>query len=1021
MKISNRIIAALLCFVLLIAATAPALTVFAVESISACDCGSSSTDLSSHADSCARKSYIRSTYIKNNTAEQIYSDWNSLDSDVQAAVLEILSWDDYAKLVELQALIAAGGSGSDGYPTTGSENINVKISVPTDAFPDGTTSHVEPIDAKEYCSVIESAISDIDTSAEVLALYAFDISFVNGNEKVQPTAAVELTFTVPAELVPAEVQTAMVFHIGDDGVSELVAENYDIIGGTEQTLRMDADSFSSYVIAFTGQKYQATLLRDALSGSDRYSIATFPVTLYDYDSETEGKTINDYFASKANGQEYFYFWGGGNNAFLPNDGAAAATMGILESELVNGLPSMVYGYDNGADIFGTEEFDGKKVYENVEFEFIYDKVTGYYEYNSALNHAQYNSTSNRIELYTDTMGAYNYYKGINQTTPQAGSNCKQTREAEKDSDHIIFEATGSNPQITVDHTNRAISVFEYVYIRLYSNNSENNGFKIKLYFSNGGNATITLDLKSGWNEYYFDMGSYSGKELAMFEIYPGSAADTKVEISRLGFIQVVDSNKADKVTEILTDMSYAGFFPFAKIKKSYPNQYSSFDITTWETNLKNVIKDVRSTRSYYNAALTNYLACPTETLFHTGVQLKFDVYLPIGYDSSQNGKDDDDDLIFKFSGDDDLWVFIDGKLALDVGGAHSQIDGVINFTEGTVSVSNARTITASNLYSGNSTIAASAYNGILDSNLKTTGYHTIQVFYLERASTGSNCRFYFNLPTIPTGDVEVSKQVVDESGLVDLTNLQFEYTIEVENVAYANKTYSVITRNSDGSIASTSNATTTTEGKFYLKHNQTAYFNGIDENKLVKVTEADYSKYFTTKVDGKLQLDYSATTANGVTMKIPYVNTVLLTSIIIKKTAKGVSPDVDIAENQSFIFNVKGTAGTITSGVDVNIVININSEKDGVGSGEATIVKIPVGSYTVTEDPNWSWRYETVTAPTEQPRSVTQEYATDYNEKNYFRFVNSRNKRYWLSGDNIATNTWSGVNVEKRQKEETID
>ena len=82
------------------------------------------------------------------------------------------------------------------------------------------------------------------------------------------------------------------------------------------------------------------------------------------------------------------------------------------------------------------------------------------------------------------------------------------------------------------------------------------------------------------------------------------------------------------------------------------------------------------------------------------------------------------DMNFKFAGDDDVWILVDGKVALDLGGIHQAAEGEINFSTGEIRV-NGR--------------SAGTLSGI------STGEHTLTILYLERGSSMSNCAIYFNL------------------------------------------------------------------------------------------------------------------------------------------------------------------------------------------------------------------------------------------------------------------------------------
>ena len=86
-----------------------------------------------------------------------------------------------------------------------------------------------------------------------------------------------------------------------------------------------------------------------------------------------------------------------------------------------------------------------------------------------------------------------------------------------------------------------------------------------------------------------------------------------------------------------------------------------------------------------------------------------------------------EEMIFEFTGDDDLWVLIDGKLMLDIGGIHQEESGSINFSTGEVIVDGK---TASH----NVTHLA-------------PGNHTLTMYYLERGGSMSNFKLRFNLST----------------------------------------------------------------------------------------------------------------------------------------------------------------------------------------------------------------------------------------------------------------------------------
>lgn len=159
-----------------------------------------------------------------------------------------------------------------------------------------------------------------------------------------------------------------------------------------------------------------------------------------------------------------------------------------------------------------------------------------------------------------------------------------------------------------------------------------------------------------------------------------------------------------------------------------------------------------------------------------GAKLQFDFTLTsdgqvvVGKDAS--GKDIEVPIKFFFSGDDDVWVYIDGKLVLDVGGAHDKASGLLEFgADSTVTpyVSSNKNTTQ------DGTIVYKTYTGtpktvcfndkpVTFKNMgdlihldKERTTHTLTMFYMERGMWESNMAVAFNFPD--NNKLQVEKQV----------------------------------------------------------------------------------------------------------------------------------------------------------------------------------------------------------------------------------------------------------------------
>lgn len=155
-----------------------------------------------------------------------------------------------------------------------------------------------------------------------------------------------------------------------------------------------------------------------------------------------------------------------------------------------------------------------------------------------------------------------------------------------------------------------------------------------------------------------------------------------------------------------------------------------------------------------------------ENKYSFGMNLGADFYMP------EDGEVNNQHMVFDFTGDDDVWVFIDGVLVLDLGGIHQALHGSIDFATRKITYD-------TDSFHGQpaGTIDQAFVNA--EKQWDSTPYktHHLSFFYLERGDGGSNCKIRFNLPVKPPKAIDIEKETLGTIG----ADKQFQFQLLVGN------------------------------------------------------------------------------------------------------------------------------------------------------------------------------------------------------------------------------------------------
>lgn len=291
-----------------------------------------------------------------------------------------------------------------------------------------------------------------------------------------------------------------------------------------------------------------------------------------------------------------------------------------------------------------------------------------------------------------------------------------------------------------------VTLFKYDPEELYRiggsvSNISNQGIYFTSGSTVGGTIQINLSQWNKWNAY------------APNTPYTGLVEDTLDENGDIVFTKPAYGIFDESTTEGKKVYTNVGL-PFKSIGNGKYEFISSetevnFGGQTPQSNVNLVSSDQKNTYlgNYQGFFPFNYRNGESP-IYHFGMHSQIPFYM------TEDGKTnigENEDIVFDFSGDDDVWVFIDGKLVIDLGGIHNEISANINFASGDITI-------YSGLKSTNKIAKISQLTNILgqDWNDNLEKQHTLDVFYLERGAGGSNCSITYNMPmTVQTSKVVV--------------------------------------------------------------------------------------------------------------------------------------------------------------------------------------------------------------------------------------------------------------------------
>lgn len=654
---------------------------------------------------------------------------------------------------------------------------------------------------------------------------------------------------------------------------ETTVENGDMLRAATYNL-MTADE--------TGEDSGA----DDTAAASSTTIKYFPVTLYDYDAAT----INDATREveiQANPDltqwDGMYFSGGTPANASYNSGAKKITPTFTE--------------------------DGKAVLEDGDYLLIHRR-SGQAMVGGATTGITGTGTWSDASVWTITATTDGYTVAISSDTSTTqymnianGTSETKVQETSNEIEIVSFTSDNDADAVMLKQGSYYLNQYGGSGSSAYGgyNNSSDYGSVFYLYKVTG-EVHSTGSLSHGeWNSWSKNTGNKSDGDL-MYTGLVESTLDTNKNIvftKPEGGIFNTDSSVKDIYTNVEMPFVYEdGYYTFDASEHGVYFHEDSIQKSSGtagnNTRLyfdnENVQK--HTNMNYADGSSTMWIPFNDGISFESAnVNYHFGMKATIPFTMTPNGRinatdDTSEAITFSFSGDDDVWVFIDGQLVIDLGGIHNRLDAQIDFADNTVIYSENNTYDTDNetgsYNDAEFSTTKTLFTGLISQDRTTfaaTEKHELTIFYLERGAGSSNSEIRFNLPV--NDSITVTKDATrswyektqkeepltaSEQAIVN--NIDFTFTLyqgiqnedgEIEYSVLPNTNYYLL--NSDGQVID--NPSTDENGKFSLKNGQSAKFittqiNTAGETGIVYYVQEDKTPGFTQP-----DYNYSGEAAGG--------------------------------------------------------------------------------------------------------------------------------------------------------------